>query len=149
PRSAIAIRKMVESILPERLKGRLGDSKDFDFSVSIVHAGAPCRFRVNLFLAQGEWCACLRHIPNDIPTFEWMGFPEALGRRLVSHTNGLVIVTGVTGSGKSTTLAALINLLNEAGGKRIITVEEPVEYVHRRISSSMVTQREVGRDVDS
>ncbi|MFQ5415016.1 MAG: type IV pilus twitching motility protein PilT, partial [Phycisphaerae bacterium] len=79
----------------------------------------------------------------------WMGFPQGLAARLVQHTNGLVIISGVTGSGKSTTLAAMVNLLNEQGGCRIITVEEPIEYVHPRKSSSVVTQREVGRDVDS
>ena len=144
-----AVRAMVESILPERLKGRLGEGKNFDCSVAIEHEGRPCRFRANVFLAQGKWSACLRHVPNEIPTFEWMGFPKALAERLIAYTNGLVIITGVTGSGKSTTLAALINLLNERGGCRVITIEEPIEYVHRRSSSSMITQREVGRDVDS
>lgn len=142
-------RDMVESILPERLVGRLGEGKNFDCSIAIEHEGRPCRFRANVYLAQGRWCACLRHVPNDIPSFEWMGFPKALADRLVSYTNGLVIITGVTGSGKSTTLAALVNLLNQRGGCRVITVEEPIEYVHKRISSSVITQREVGRDVDS
>jgi twitching motility protein PilT len=78
-----------------------------------------------------------------------MGFPEPLAQRLVAHRNGLVILTGVTGSGKSTTLAALIHLLNQRGGFRIITVEEPVEYVHEPKGTTVITQREVGRDVDS
>jgi twitching motility protein PilT len=145
------VRSMIESILPTRLLPRFqaGDAKNFDFSLSVDHEGVPCRFRANIFLAQGEWAACLRHVPNEIPSFEWMGFPEGLAQRLVAHRNGLVIVTGVTGSGKSTTLAALINLLNQQGGRRIITVEEPIEYVHPRVGTSVVTQREVGRDVDS
>jgi len=142
-------RQLIESILPERMAGRLTASKNLEFSLAIDHAGRPCRFRANVYLAQGAWCACLRHVPNDIPPFEWMGFPEGLAQRLLSHTNGLVIVTGVTGSGKSTTLAALIHLLNQKGGYRVITVEEPIEYVHHPISSTVVTQREVGRDVDS
>jgi twitching motility protein PilT len=78
-----------------------------------------------------------------------MGFPEGLAQRLLAHQNGLVIITGVTGSGKSTTLAALIHILNQQGGHRVITVEEPIEYVHRPMSTTVVTQREVGRDVDS
>ncbi len=123
--------------------------KNLDFSLAIDHHGRRTRFRANIFLAQGAWCACLRHVPDAIPSFEWMGFPRGLAERLVSHTNGLVILTGVTGSGKSTTLAALVNLLNERGGVRVITVEEPIEYEHPRISSSVITQREVGRDVDS
>ena len=143
------VQGMIESFLPDRLRGRLDEGKNFDCSVAVEHRGQPCRFRANIYLAQGQWCACLRHVPNDIPTFDWMGFPRGLAERLVGYTNGLVIITGVTGSGKSTTLAALINLLNERGGYRVITVEEPIEYVHQPISTSIITQREVGRDVDS
>ena len=143
------VRRLIESILPEWTSTRLVEGKNFDCSVATTRRGKPCRFRANIFLARGVWCACLRHVPDEIPTFEWMGFPEALARRLIGHTNGLVIITGVTGSGKSTTLAALINLLNRQGNCRIITVEEPIEFVHPRISSSVITQREVGRDVDS
>jgi len=147
--AADQVRQMIESFLPERQLARLGAEKDFDCSLALEHQGTPCRFRANVFLAQGNWCVCLRHVPNTIPTFEWMGFPEGLAQRLIGHTNGLVIITGVTGSGKSTTLAALINLLNLRGGCRIITVEEPIEYVHPRISTTVITQRELGRDVDS
>ncbi len=154
--SADQLRGMIESILPERVAARglvsshsSDATKDFDFSVALEHKGQSCRFRANVYLAQGQWCACLRHVPDEIPPFEWMGFPQALAQRLIAHTNGLVIITGVTGSGKSTTLAALINLLNQTGGHRVITVEEPIEYVHQRIGSTVITQREVGRDVDS
>lgn len=165
---------MIETLLPERLRGKLGSEKNFDFSIDLdlesgaapsvgegippdqgarrdsrASGGKTARFRANVFLAQGEWCACLRHIPDSIPSFEWMGFPRGLAERLVNHPNGLVIITGVTGSGKSTTLAAMVNLLNERGGTRVITVEEPIEYVHPRMSSTVITQREVGRDVDS
>lgn len=140
---------MVHSVMPQRLAERLDQHKNFDFSIAIEHEEKTERFRVNVFLAQGQWCACLRHVPNEIPTFEWMGFPKGLAQRLVAHANGLVIITGVTGSGKSTTLAALINLLNHRGGCRIITVEEPIEYVYPRVGSTVITQREVGRDVDS
>jgi len=143
------VRRMIESVLPAPLAGKLAEHKNLDFSTAIEHEGEPCRFRGNVFVAQGHWCVCLRHVPNKIPTFEWMGFPEGLAQRLVSHKNGLVVITGITGSGKSTTLAGLINLLNQQGGRRIITVEEPIEYVHPRIGTTLITQREVGRDVDS
>ncbi|MBI4718693.1 MAG: PilT/PilU family type 4a pilus ATPase [Planctomycetes bacterium] len=162
PLGASQVRSMIEAIVPPRLAAALqppaadapeavapGARKNLDFSISLNRAGRPCRFRANAYLAQGEWCVCLRHVPEEIPSFEWMGFPRGLAERLVAYTNGLVIITGVTGSGKSTTLAALVNLLNERGGVRVITVEEPVEYVHGRISTSVITQREVGRDVDS
>jgi Tfp pilus assembly pilus retraction ATPase PilT len=128
------LRGMVESIVPERIRGRLGEGKNFDFSVSLEHEGKPCRFRANVYLAQAQWCASLRHVPNDIPSFEWMDFPKALAQRLISHTNGLVIITGVTGSGKSTTLAALINLLNEQGGYR--PAAGPGRLADRRDSGS-------------
>jgi twitching motility protein PilT len=140
---------MIESILPPRLKGRLDSARNFDFSLAIDHAGRPCRFRANVYVAQEQWCACLRRVPDEIPSFEWMSFPPGLAERLVSHTNGLVIITGITGSGKSTTLAGLVNVLNERGGYRVITIEEPIEYVHKKTTGSVITQREVGRDVDS
>ena len=149
PLDAAAVAGMIDALVPEDVATRFGTDKNCDFSLAIAHEGGPCRFRGNVFYAQGQLCACLRHIPEEIPSFEWMGFPRGLAERLVSHRNGLVIMTGVTGSGKSTTLAAMVNILNEKGGYRVITVEEPVEYVHGRISSSIVTQREVGRDVDS
>lgn len=149
PLGVDAVKRMVDSLLPPRIAEKLSEGKNFDCSLSIQHDGRPCRFRANVYISQGNWCACLRHVPEEIPSFEWMGFPRVLAERLISHRNGMVIVTGVTGSGKSTTLAALVNLLNESGGHRVITVEEPIEYVHKPISSTVVTQREVGRDVDS
>ncbi len=143
------IKRMVESFLPDRLIARMHDGKDFDCSVAIRHDDVSYRFRANVFLSLGQWCACLRHVPDAIPSFEWMGFSRELAERLISYRNGLVIVTGVTGTGKSTTLAALVHLLNQRGATRVITVEEPIEYVHKPITTSVVTQREVGRDVDS
>ncbi len=139
----------VRAILPESMAARLEGDANVDCSLEVDHKGESRRFRANVFRASGSWCACLRLVPNRIPTFEWMGFPTVLAERLISHTNGMVIITGVTGSGKSTTLAALIHLMNVRGGARVITVEEPIEYVHGRISSTIVTQREVGRDVES
>lgn len=149
PLTSTAIKAMVTSILPERLITQMREGKSFDCSLNLEHQGKPCRFRANVFLARGDWCACLRHVPNDIPPFKWMGFPEGLAQRLVAYPNGLVIITGVTGSGKSTTLASLINMINEQGGRRVITVEEPIEYVFKPKGSTVITQREVGRDVDS
>lgn len=141
--------EIITGLLPDSLLKQLDTGSNFDCSIEVAHKGESARFRANVFKAGGQWCACLRHVPNLIPTFEWMGFPQVLAQRLVAHTNGMVIVTGVTGSGKSTSLAAMINMLNQQGGSRIITVEEPIEYVHKPISSTIVTQREVGRDVDS
>ncbi|MBK9128496.1 MAG: PilT/PilU family type 4a pilus ATPase [Phycisphaerales bacterium] len=143
------VRRMVEAILPERVRGRLETERNFDCSVAVSSGGQSHRFRANVYLAQGNWCACLRHVPTEIPTLEWLGFPDALAARLASHSNGLVIVTGVTGSGKTSTLAALVSLLRRDASLRILTIEEPIEYLHPVQGGSMVTQREVGRDVDS
>jgi twitching motility protein PilT len=121
--------------------------KDLDLSFALDVAGRSVRFRTNLFRAGGSAGACLRVVQADIPDFEWTGFPEELGQRLARLQDGLVIVTGPTGSGKTTTLAVIVNLLNRAGGFRIVTVEEPVEYLFPREPTSVVTQREVGQDV--
>jgi twitching motility protein PilT len=142
-------RSMVATLLPDRLRASLSHAKNFDCSVSLPYRGTECRFRASLYLSQGSWCACLRHIPTEIPGLEWLGFPPELGERLVAHRNGLIILTGVTGSGKTSSLAALINLLRQDPTKRILTVEEPIEYLHPAGTGGIVTQREVGRDVDS
>lgn len=143
------VREMVKAVLPASLVARIESHKDLDASIEIEHDGKPVRFRANVFYAAGELGLCLRHVPNEIPTFDWMGFPQGLAEKLVHFPNGLVFVTGVTGSGKTTTLAAMIDLLNREGGTRIITIEEPIEYVHPKHSSTIISQREVGRDVDS
>jgi len=105
------------------------------------------RFRTNFFHATGLVGACLRLIPPAIPSMEWAGFPANLAERLASIRDGLVIFTGPTGSGKSTSLAMLVDRINREGGNRILTVEEPVEYRFSRCEDSLVTQREVGTDV--
>lgn len=140
---------MVTAILPEPHRSRAVHDKNLDCSLAIDRDGVPFRFRVNVFHARGQLCACFRYIANDVPSFDWMGFPADLAGRIVNLRNGLVIITGVTGSGKTTTLAALVNSLNQQARKRIITVEEPIEYVFAPSGSSVVTQREVGVDVDS
>src|SRR5207302_4108320 len=103
----------------------------------------------NLFFVAGQLAACIRVVPADIPDFEWAGFPVELAERLAFARDGLVIVTGATGAGKTTSLAMIVNLINQAGGYRIITVEEPVEYLFPKAPHSLVTQREVGGDVTS
>lgn len=143
------VRNMLEAVLPEPNRSRAIEQKNLDCSLSLPGVGGPCRFRVNVFYAQGDLCACFRYVPNEVPSFEWMGFPMGLARRIVQLRNGLIIITGITGSGKTTTLAGLINLLMQEGRYRIITVEEPTEYVFSQTGTSLVTQREVGVDVDS
>ena len=138
---------MMRSIEPQRHR-RVGRGS-FDTSVTFSHEGSTCRYRANAYLAQDQWCACLRHIPDEIPSFEWLGFSEELAGQLTSFNDGLVILTGVTGSGKSASLAALIASLRGTGHHHIMTIEEPIEYIHKPGPGGIVTQREVGRDVDS
>lgn len=137
----------VSSLCPPEILARLETQKNVDFSFELLLDGSVCRFRANLFHTGGQLGACLRVVPGAIPDFDWAGFPPALGQRLAAVRDGQVIVCGATGSGKTTTLAMIVNLLNQAGGCRIITVEEPVEYVFPRATNSVVTQREVGPDV--
>jgi twitching motility protein PilT len=125
----------------------LQGQKNVDFSFDLEVNGRSQRFRANLFYNGRHLGACLRVVPAGIPDFEWAGFPAALAKRLAFLPDGLVILTGATGCGKTTTLAMIVNLLNRAGGYRIITVEEPVEYEFPRAPNSVVTQREVGTDV--
>jgi twitching motility protein PilT len=126
---------------------RLLAEKNLDFSLELAINGRATRFRVNLFHAGGHLGACLRVIPADIPDLEWACFPDELAGRLAFLRDGLVIVTGPAGSGKTTTLAMIVHRINQAGGYRIVTVEEPVEYLYPRVPHSVVTQREVGTDV--
>ncbi len=122
---------------------------NLDFALELELDGQPCRFRVNYFV-NGDHCGgCFRVIPAEIPSFQWAGFPPPLAERLTRIRNGLVLFSGVTGSGKTTSLAMIINLLLQDGGLRIITVEEPIEYVFPAHGNSIITQREVGRDVRS
>jgi twitching motility protein PilT len=139
--------KLIESVCPEAVRARLPNLHDADFSFSLDHGDLRRRFRVNVFRNQESLGACFRLIPTEIPTLEWAGFPRPLAEHVLSLRNGMVLVTGITGSGKTTTLAILINKLNEEGGYRIITVEEPIEYIFSCNGGSVVTQREVGVDV--
>ena len=128
---------------------QLEDKRNADFAVQLDRDGCPQRYRASFFLSGRDLGACYRVIPETIPTFQWAGFPQDVAERLAHFRNGLVLVSGVTGSGKTTTLAMIVHLLNQWGGDRIITVEDPIEYVFPRVSGSVITQREVGADVHS
>lgn len=147
PLAADEAERVLGALCPPEAVDRLRAEKNVDFSFDATLDDRPCRFRANLFRSGGQLGACLRVVPTVIPSFEWAGFPIDLARRLAFARDGLVILTGVTGSGKTTSLAMIVNLLNQTGGYRIITVEEPVEYVFPRAPHSVVTQREVGADV--
>lgn len=138
---------LLTSVCPPDTLARLEAEKNADFSFGVPISGKIVRFRASLFYVGRTLAGCFRLIPDEIPDFAWAGFPQPLADRITGLRDGLVIVTGATGSGKTTTLAMIVNELNRGGGCRIITVEEPVEYRFPRLPNSVVTQREVGLDV--
>lgn len=138
---------LVTEYCPGELAERYQLERNVDFSFEVTVKERTNRFRTNLFFADEHPAACLRVVPPTIPDFDWAGFPQALAQRLISLRDGLVIVSGMTGSGKTTSLAMIVEQFNRLGGGRIITVEEPIEYRFSRSKNSVVTQREVGTDV--
>lgn len=141
------VRAGLLELCPETTREQFRQDHNADFALDLNLGGHRRRFRANYFLSGRSAGACFRVIPAEIPNFEWAGFPVDLAVQLAHFRNGMVLITGVSGAGKTTTLAMLINLLAREGDYRIITVEEPIEYVFPPCGNSIVTQREVGRDV--
>ncbi|HSB10897.1 MAG TPA: PilT/PilU family type 4a pilus ATPase [Blastocatellia bacterium] len=117
-------------------------SADLSFSLTGLS-----RFRVNIFKQRGTHAIVMRVVPNEIPSFEQLGIPEIL-KEVAEIKNGIVLVTGPTGSGKSSTLAAIIDLINETKTYHIVTIEDPIEFMHRH-KNSTVHQRELHSDTSS
>lgn len=130
---------------------KVGDAftHDLDFSYESEVDGALQRYRFNVFYAHGRIGAVIRVIPGEVPSAQWAGLPQEVVDRVVGFRNGLVLVTGVTGSGKSTTLAVMLQQLIKQTASRVITIEEPIEYIHGYGDDALITQREVGVDVAS
>ncbi len=139
-----AIESLIFAILDEDQKQILLKDKEFDFSFAYGDLG---RFRVNAFHERGNMAAALRLIPNEILTIEQLGLPDIVNK-FSDYPRGLVLVTGPTGSGKSTTLAALVHKINAEKAMHIITIEDPIEYTHKSIKS-VIVQREVHYDTYS
>jgi twitching motility protein PilT len=139
-----AVETLVFAILDEDQKQILLKDKEFDFSFAFGDLG---RFRVNAFHERGNLAAALRLIPNEILTIEQLGLPPIVNK-FADYPRGLVLVTGPTGSGKSTTLAAMIHKINMERSEHIITIEDPIEYTHRS-KKSVIVQREVHYDTYS
>ncbi len=128
---------------------RFQSELNLDFSMDLHSNDRWWRCRVNLFFANKSIGACLRLIPNHVPSLEWCGLPRNVLSKCTSLQDGLVIVSGATGSGKSTTLAVLIQNFLKRGNCRVITIEEPIEFIYESSPSTLVSQREVGIDVRS
>ncbi|MGA9837998.1 MAG: PilT/PilU family type 4a pilus ATPase [Gemmatimonadaceae bacterium] len=125
----------------EEDKARIDQLTDYDCSWEVPEMG---RFRVNIMKQRGTFMIVMRAIPFEVPTFDTLRLPPVLAR-VAQAERGMVLVTGVTGSGKSSTMAALINYINRHENRHILTLENPIEFLHKDINSS-VTQREIGAD---
>jgi twitching motility protein PilT len=134
-------REVVFSILNDDQRKRFETDKQLDFAYAIP---SVARFRVNCFMQRGSVSAAFRLVPQDIPSLESLKVPQVL-RELTAKPRGFVLVTGPTGSGKSTTLAAMLDVINSERQDHILTIEDPIEFLHPH-KSSIVNQREVGAD---
>lgn len=144
PLTEEAVEALIFAILDEDQKQILLKDKEFDFSFAYGDLG---RFRVNAFHERGNLAAALRLIPNEILSVEQLGLPATVNK-FAEYPRGLVLVTGPTGSGKSTTLAGLINKINLERAEHIITIEDPIEFTHKS-KKSVIVQREVHYDTYS
>ncbi len=142
--TAETTKKLAYSMLSEKQKLKFEQASELDFSFGIE---SMSRFRCNMFMQRGNVAVALRQIPYKVQTFEELGLPKVVSE-LAKLPRGLVLVTGPTGSGKSTTLAALIDKINKERPVHILTVEDPIEYLHRH-QMALVNQREVYSDTES
>lgn len=141
PLSEEGCQALIYSILTDEQKEKFERENELDIAFGLQDVG---RVRMNVFRQRGTVAAALRSIPSRIPNFEELNLPQVISS-IVKYPKGLVLVTGPTGSGKSTTLAAMIDWINTNHKGHIITIEDPVEFVHRD-KSSVIHQREVGSD---
>jgi twitching motility protein PilT len=136
--------KVVENITPAHLKKRLDEEREVDFSYFAPDVG---RFRTNLFQQRSQWALAMRHVKTHVPSFEELGLMPQI-KKLAESPRGIVLVAGSTGSGKSTTLAAMLEHLNSNFKKHIVTLEDPVEFAFED-NQSVIEQREIGLDTMS
>jgi len=139
------LHKVIYGILTEEQRKRLERDKELDFSLELKNAG---RFRANIFYTRRGEGAAFRYIPPRIKSVAELGLPEETLKQICDRRKGLVLVTGPTGCGKSTTLAAMIDYINSTRNDHIITIEDPIEFVHEH-KKSIVNQREFGSNTRS
>lgn len=135
---------VVKEITPAHLKEKLEKDREIDFSYFVPGVG---RYRTNLFQQRGEWALAMRYVKTKVPSFEELGLLDTI-KTIAESPRGIVLVAGSTGSGKSTTLAAMIEHINSNFKKHLVTLEDPIEYVFED-NQSVIEQREVGLDTQS
>jgi twitching motility protein PilT len=135
---------IVEKITPMHLKKKLEEDREIDFSYFVPEIG---RFRTNLFQQRGQWALAMRHVKSHVASFTELGLLEQV-KTIAENPRGIILVAGSTGSGKSTTLAAMVEHINSNFKKHIITLEDPIEFVFED-NQSVIEQREVGLDTAS
>ncbi len=140
----VITRRLMYSMMDEKKQRTFEESRELDFSFSLTGQG---RFRVNVFFQRGSVGGVLRTISEEILTFEQLGIPSTVAD-IARQPRGLVLVTGPTGSGKSTTLATMIDMINREYHKHIVTIEDPIEYFHHH-KSCVINQREIGEDTQN
>lgn len=138
-------RRLAYEMLNDEQRSRFAEDLDGDMSLELFDCA---RFRANVFQQRGSVSAVLRHVPLEIPRFSTIGLQESLVKRMINIPNGLILVTGPTGSGKSTTLASVLEYMNTVEGyaKHIVTIEDPIEF-RMKSKHCVIDQREVGTDV--
>ena len=144
PLTPVETKQLCYSILTDAQKHRFEEEKELDLSFGVKHLS---RFRANVYLQRGAVSGAFRTIPFKIMSFAELGLPPVVAE-LAARPRGLVLVTGPTGAGKSTTLASIIDKINTERHEHILTVEDPIEYLHPH-KSCIVNQREIGADTDS
>ncbi len=135
------INQIVDSIVPRHARKRLDEDREVDFSYYLPNVG---RFRTNVFQQKGQWCLSMRHVKTKVPSFEELGLLPIL-RDLAETPRGIVLISGTTGCGKSTTLAAMMEHINATVKRHIVALEDPIEYVFED-NQSVIEQREIGLD---
>lgn len=138
------IRAMIDSVLPESQRRQFAEGAACDFAFSVEGLG---RYRANAYRQQRGVGMALRPIPETVPSLEAIQAPAIL-KQLAAHSHGLVLIVGPTGSGKTTTLAAMVDYINHTAANHVLTIEDPVEFVYAP-DRALITQREVGRDTPS
>ena len=134
-------KRLCYSILTDKQKAKFEETKELDFSFGVKNSA---RFRGNLFYQKGAVSGTFRRIPYQIPKFEKLGLPPSVSN-FTNSINGLILITGPTGSGKTTTIASLIDKINSEHKGHIITIEDPIEYIHEH-KQCIINQRELGAD---